>query len=839
MADTLDKIIDDFIEGKIIDENLEDIMGERFGRYSKYIIQDRALPDVRDGLKPVQRRILYAMHRLGLTQDKPYKKSARIVGDVIGKYHPHGDSSVYEAIVRMSQDFKMREILIDMHGNNGSIDGDSAAAMRYTEARMSKVSEFLLQDIDKYTVDYAPNFDDEEYEPIVLPARFPNLIVNGASGISAGYATEIPPHNIEEVIKAIIKFIDKPALTTDELLEIMPGPDFPTGAIVQGEEGIRQAFETGKGRIKIKSNVTIEDMDIVITEIPYETNKASLVRAMDEIRLKRKVDGIKEVRDESSSEGLRVVVEVKKSFEPEAILNFLHKKTDLTKTYTYNMVAINNKRPQTMSVFDIFNAYIYHQKEVVTNRANHDMRKAKHRLHIVEGIIYMVDILDEVIALIRKSASKKDAKTQLTTTFVFTEEQAEAILTLQLYRLSHTDLQGLKKEKKELEALIEHLNDVLSNENTLEKVIKKELRNVIKAVKTPRRSQIEQSIEKITVDEEALIESESVAVAISKDGYVKQASLRSYKATDTVELKENDAFIYESTITTHHTLLIFTSHGNYVFLPVYKIPQLKWKELGHHLSHFAALKDGERIVRVFAYESFNTLARLLFTTKQGLIKQTDVASFEVQRYQRTFNAVRLNAGDILNDVREIAGDTQEVMTISAQGHALRFDLQGIPVASTTAKGVKAMQLSANDTLATTLPLRAAGAIAVLTNRGTIKRIDPHSIQKKRRSQRGSRLYKPIKTNPYLVRDAVMLFASDYKHRAPMRIITTKAYVPLTAFAIKPTQGEHGKSFISKAHGEAQWLLITRAEEDETLPPLSDYTPEPTQSREQVSLFNKD
>jgi len=838
MAESIEKIIEEFVEGKIIDENLEDIMGERFGRYSKYIIQDRALPDVRDGLKPVQRRILYAMHRLGLTQEKPYKKSARIVGDVIGKYHPHGDSSVYEAIVRMSQDFKMRQPLIDMHGNNGSIDGDSAAAMRYTEARMAKVSEFLLQDIDKYTVDYAPNFDDEEYEPIVLPARFPNLLINGASGISAGYATEIPPHNLEEVSRAIIKYIDKPSLSIDEIINLMPGPDFPTGAIVQGEEGIRQAYETGKGRIKIKGNVDINGHDIVISEIPYEVNKANLVRAIDEIRLKRKVDGIKEVRDESSSEGLRIVVEVKKSIDPQAVVNFLHKKTDLTKSYSYNMVAINNKRPSLMSIYNIFDAYIYHQKEVVTNRSNHDLRKAKHRLHIVEGIIYMVDIIDAVIDLIRKSTSKKDAKEKLTSTFVFTEDQAEAILTLQLYKLSHTDLEGLKKEKETLEALIEHLNDILSNEKTLEKVIKKELRKVINTSKSPRLTVIESEIERIKVDEEALVESETVAVGVSKDGYIKHASPRSYKATDKVELKEHDAFLYEALITTHHTLLMFTNKGNYIFLPVFKIPQLRWKELGHHVSHFASIKDGETIERVMAFDTFDDAQTLLISSKQGMVKQTALNDFEVQRFQRTFNAITLNKGDSLADVRLVPSGSEEVLALSASGEALRYDLADIPVSSTQAKGVKAMQLRNKDSLALTMPLQAYHVVAVLTNRGTIKRVDPIDIIKKRRAQRGMRLYKEIKTNPYLIVDAKRFDAQDYKYRAPLRIITSKTVVDLSAFDVKASQGEHGKAFVKKQDGAAKWLLKTTIESDETeqLPPITDYVPQDESESEQVSLF---
>ncbi len=839
MAEKLTKIIEEFVEGKILNETLNEIVGERFGRYSKYIIQDRALPDVRDGLKPVQRRILYAMHRLGLTQDKPYKKSARIVGDVIGKYHPHGDSSVYEAIVRLSQTFKMREPLIDMHGNNGSIDGDSAAAMRYTEARMSKVSEFLLQDIDKRTVDYIPNFDDEEYEPIVLPARFPNLLANGATGISAGYATEIPPHNLNEVIKGIIKRIDDPLSTVEDLLKVIKGPDFPTGAIVQGKDGIRSAFETGRGRIIIKSKVAIENQDIIITEIPYEVNKATLVRTIDEIRLKKKVDGIKEVRDESSSEGLRVVVEVKNSFDPEAILAFIHKKTDLTKSFNYNMVAINNKRPETMNLLKIIDAYIYHQKEVITNRSNYDLRKAKKRLHIVEGIIYMVDILDEVIDLIRASKSKKDAKEKLTQTFVFTEEQAEAILTLQLHRLSQTDLSELKSEKASLEALIDHLNEILSNENELEKVIKKELRVVQKKAKTPRQSQIEEEIERIVVAEEDLIESEDVAVGVSKDGYLRVSSLRSYKATDQPDHKDNDAFMYEGVQSTLNSLVMFTNQGNYIYVPIFKIQATKWKDLGTHVSQFASLKDGEHVIHVDTVNSFNESKYYLFTTQKNHIKLTPLKAFEVQRYNRTIKAISLEKGDVLTHVSTVNTLNGEVLSVSEKGSALRFHLEEIPVASPTAKGVKAMQLGKKDRLAATIMLKDETSLLALTSRGTVKRIEIESIEKKKRTLKGTSIIKQPKSNPYLIQDLGLINNAQYKNRANVTVLTTKTSLQTTAFAFKTNMGETGKKILGTAHGRPFKLTIEPMEKDQDLPPISDYKATEMVQKEQVSLFEDD
>ncbi len=837
MSDSLAKIIDEFVEGKILDENLDEIVGERFGRYSKYIIQDRALPDVRDGLKPVQRRILFAMHKLGLTQEKPYKKSARIVGDVIGKYHPHGDSSVYESIVRMSQDFKMRMPLIDMHGNNGSIDGDSAAAMRYTEARMSKVSEYLLKDIDKKTVDFIPNFDDEEYEPIVLPARFPNLLINGASGISAGYATEIPPHNLNEVIRAVIKRIDQPDVTLEALLKIIKGPDFPTGAIVQGKEGIKDAYETGRGRIIIKSKVKIQKQALIITEIPYEVNKASLVRSIDDIRLKRKIDGLKEVRDESNKEGLRIVVDIKPSFAPEAILNFLHKKTDLTKSFNYNMVAINQKRPQTMGLLDILDAYIYHQKEVTTNRANFDLKKAQKRLHIVEGIIRMIDILDAVIALIRKSKSKKDAKNQLIKKHAFSEEQAEAILILQLYKLSSTDLNELKDERTNLEALIKELNDILSNEDALESVIKDELKAVQTKIKTKRQTQIEEAIERITISEEDLIESENVAIGITKEGYIRQSSLRSYKATEAPDLKDNDGFLYRGIHSTHDTLLLFTDHGHYVYLPIFKIPQSKWKDIGTHLNHFVATLDEENIIYATVVSKFDqNSGYLLFSTRKNMVKLTAIEDFDVLRYNKTFKAITLNKNDRLTHVSHVQDLNGEVVSFSKRGEALKYRLKEIAISGTQAKGVKSMSLSSKDHLSASIALKDHHDIVFITSRGTIKRLNPTLIPLKKRTLKGVALFKQPKSNPYEITDVVLLNQAQYKYRAKLHILTNKGSQTLSAFELKQKEAPQGKRFIKN---QKPWAMsIETVTSDEELSPINEYVMAKTTeaTSKQFSLF---
>lgn len=828
--------IEEFVNQKIIEENLENIVGERFGRYSKYIIQDRALPDVRDGLKPVQRRVLYSMYKLGMFSDKPYKKSARIVGDVIGKYHPHGDTSVYDAMVRLSQPWKIRNLLVDMHGNNGSIDGDSAAAMRYTEARMSFASEMLLKDIEKRTVDFVPNFDDEEYEPTVLPAYFPNLLCNGATGISAGYATEIPPHNLREVINAVVKRIETPEMTIDDLLKIMRGPDFPTGAIVQGKDQIKQAFETGRGRIIIKSKTEIIEQDIIITEIPYEVNKANLVRKMDDIRIKKQIDGIKEVRDESDREGLRIVIEVKKGFEPQIILNFLQKKTDLTKSYNYNMVAINNKRPMLMGVFQILDSYILHQKEVITNRSNYELRKALKRLHIVEGIIQMMDVLDEVISLIRSSKNKGDAKSKLMKAFKFTEEQSEAIVTLQLYRLSSTDIRALQEEQKSLEEQIENLNLILKNESELERVIIDELRDVQKKLNSKRLTVIEEEIEKITINEEELVTEEQVVVGITREGYVKSTSVRSYKATDQTSLRDNDSLLFSEEVSTLDVMLIFTNLGNYIYLPVFKIPNYKWKDLGTHINNIVQLSENESIVKILKVTDFTEDKNLLFVTKNNLVKQTELKEFEVSRYTKPVRAISLSKKDEVVSVDITDNKESEILIVSRKGEALRFNLDEIPVTSTTAKGVKGMNLGQSQELAAGIVLKDYHELLLLTNRGTIKRINITEIPKKKRTNKGVQLFKVVRSNPYLVQDLCLMNATQYKNRATVTINTTTTSVKISAFDIKQDKTENGKSFVGKSLGDSLFINIEEIEQDLTLAPISEYKKEEDHEIVQTTLF---
>ena len=631
---------------------LEEVMGERFGRYSKYIIQERALPDIRDGLKPVQRRILYAMYKDNNTYDKPYKKAAKAVGNVMGNFHPHGDSSIYGALVHLSQDWKMREPLIEMHGNNGSMDGDGPAAMRYTESRLSKISNLLLQDIDKETVQMILNFDDTEYEPTVLPAHFPNLLVNGSTGISAGYATEIPPHNLAEVIDAAVYLLKHPDATTDDLMEFVKGPDFPTGGIVLGTKGIKEAYETGRGRIQVRSKTTIQDIkghrqQIVVTEVPFGVNKAMMVKKIDEIRLNKEIDGISEVRDETDRHGLSIVIELKKGADSQNILNYLFKNTDLQVSYNFNMVAIDRMTPVQVGLKRILSSYLTHKKDVVTKRTEFDLKKAKQRLEIVEGLIHALDILDQVIKTIRSSKDKKDAKNNLIAKYEFTPNQAEAIVSLQLYRLTNTDVNQLKQEQTELNKKIDKFNEILSDNQVLEKVVVKELNAVKKEFGSPRRTEITAKAAKIEINEKALVADEDVRVLVSKDGYLKRSSIRSFQSTDTSDngLPDGDKVIFEKTMSTLDNLYIFTNKGNLIYRPVHELIETKWKETGQHLSQEIGLDSDEEIIRVFEINDLKANLNFLIATNDGYIKQVTLADLQPTRTykSRAITAIKLKS----------------------------------------------------------------------------------------------------------------------------------------------------------------------------------------------------
>ena len=738
---------------KIYDYSLEDIMGERFGRYSKTIIQDRALPDVRDGLKPVQRRILYTMYQEKNTYDKPYRKSAKTVGDVMGHYHPHGDSSIYEAMVRMSQWWKQNTPYIDMHGNNGSMDGDSPAAYRYTEARLSKISNELLKDINKDTVIMTYNYDDTLFEPTVLPAKFPNLLVNGSNGISAGYATNIPPHNLGEVIDATIKRIDSPNCHLDTILDIIKGPDFPTGGIACGKQGIIDAFTTGRGKVIIKSKHEIVNnkgkIQIVISEIPFDVNKANLVRKIDEIRIDKKIDGIIEVRDESDLENpATIVIDLKKDANSELVVNYLLKNTDMQIAYNYNMVAIVNNRPMTLGIIPILDAYIAHQKEVVLKRTKFDLDHAKAEMHIVEGLIKALSILDAVIKTIRASKNKMDAKDNLVKEFQFTEKQAEAIVMLQLYKLTNTDVTELLERKDNLKLMIDFLEGILNDENKLKNVMKDELKTIKKEYATPRKTSIEDEVSEIRIDTTSMISKEDCVVVVTKQGYVKRVSLRSFKASEEETLvKENDYLIGLYQMNTLDTLLLFTDLGNYLYVPVYEIPDLKWKELGKHISNIIKISSDESIIKSIPVYDFTKNIYITLFSKHGLVKRTKLDEFKVTRYSKPMSCMKLKDGDRVVSVCDNNGS--EVFIATKNGYGLRYKTDEISVVGIKASGVKAISLK-DDEVVSGILFDEAEYVTLITANGTGKRVKINEFELLTRARRGVLLVRDVKTNPYRI-----------------------------------------------------------------------------------------
>lgn len=740
----------------IQDLSLEDVLGDRFGRYSKYIIQERALPDVRDGLKPVQRRILYAMYSSGNTHDKNFRKSAKTVGDVIGQYHPHGDSSVYEAMVRLSQDWKLRHVLIEMHGNNGSIDNDPPAAMRYTEAKLSLLAEELLRDINKETVSFIPNYDDTTLEPMVLPSRFPNLLVNGSTGISAGYATDIPPHNLAEVIQATLKYIDNPDITVNQLMKYIKGPDFPTGGIIQGIDGIKKAYESGKGRIIVRSKVEEETLrngrkQLIITEIPYEVNKSSLVKRIDELRADKKVDGIVEVRDETDRTGLRIAIELKKDVNSESIKNYLYKNSDLQISYNFNMVAISDGRPKLMGIRQIIDSYLNHQIEVVANRTKFELDNAEKRMHIVEGLIKALSILDKVIELIRSSKNKRDAKENLIEVYEFTEEQAEAIVMLQLYRLTNTDIVALEGEHKELEALIKQLRHILDNHDALLNVIKEELNEIKKKFKSERLSLIEAEIEEIKIDKEVMVPSEEVILSMTRHGYIKRTSIRSFNASgvEDIGLKDGDSLLKHQEVNTQDTVLVFTNKGRYLFIPVHKLADIRWKELGQHVSQIVPIEEDEVVINVFNEKDFNTDAFYVFATQNGMIKKSTVLLFKTTRFNKPLIATKVKENDDLISVMRFEKD-QLITVITNKGMSLTYNTSELSDTGLRAAGVKSINLKAEDFVVMTEDVSENDTILMATQRGSLKRISFKILQVAKRAQRGITLLKELKKNPHRI-----------------------------------------------------------------------------------------
>ena len=768
------------VNKKIYDYSLEYIMGDNFAKYAKTIIQDRALPDVRDGLKPVQRRILYAMYKDGNTYDKPTKKSAKAVGNIMGFYHPHGDSSIYDALVRMSQWWKNNHCFVEMQGNNGSMDGDGPAAMRYTEARLSKIAGEMLKDINKDTVLMSLNYDDSLLEPTVLPARFPNLLVNGATGISAGYATNIPPHNLGEVIDATIKRIEKPDCDLSDILKIIKGPDFPTGGVAEGVKGITEALRTGRGKVTVRCKYEItgpkNNRQIIISEIPYDVNKSALVKKIDEIRIDKKVDGISEVRDETDRNGLQIAIDLKKGANEDLIVNYLLKNTDMMISYNYNMVAIVNQRPMTLGVLQILDAYIAFQKEVITRRTEFDLKVAKARMHILEGLIKALSILDEVIRVIRGSKNKANAIENLQTEFDFTKEQAEAIVNLQLYKLTNTDVTELEEEIKQREKEIAIWTEILENEEALKHVMKTELNLVKKEYATPRKTEIKDEVTEIKIDETSLIPKEDCIVVVTDEGYVKRVSTRSYSSSQEatgLKVTDHPIGIYEAN--TMDVLILFTSLGNFLYIPVYELPDLKWKDLGKHVSNIVKISSNEDILSSYLVKDFNEKVNFISITRKGMIKQTPLHDLKVQRYSKPITLIKLKEGDRAINVTKAE---EEIFITTHSGLGLRYKTEEVPVTSLRGSGVKAINLK-DDTVASGQSFTNGDFLTIITDKGTAKRVKIDEFEITSRARKGVQVIRDVKTNPYHIIDAFVV-----THKDEIGILTDEiTYYKVTSFPI--------------------------------------------------------
>ena len=747
------KKIEENIVEKIYDYTLEEIMGDRFGRYAKSIIQDRALPDVRDGLKPVQRRILWSMYESKNTYDKPFRKSAKAVGDIMGHYHPHGDSSIYDALVRLSQRWKMREPLVEIHGNNGSIDGDGPAASRYTEARLSKIANVMLSDINKDAVKMTLNYSDEDLEPTVLPAHFPALLVNGSTGISAGYATNIPPHNLAEVIDATIKRIDSPNCRLDTILEIIKGPDFPTGGVVEGKDGLIQAYTTGKGKVVLKANYEIIEekgkKQILIKEIPYEVLKEQLKKKIEDIKSDKKIDGIVDVIDESDRTNMaRLVIELKKDADANLIINYLLKNTDLQINYNFNVVAIDNKRPKTLGLLEILDAFILHKEEVVINRSKFDLEHSKKRLHIVEGFIKALDILDEVIKTIRKSKNKADAIENLVKEYDFTTEQATAIVMMQLYKLTNTDVTDLQNEHANLLELIKYLTSVINDESVLKGVMKEELRSIKKEFATPRRTIIKDEITEIKIDELSMIPKEDFIVSVSKSGYIKKLSIKVYNSNNETDyvLKEKDYLIGLYKINNIDTIILITNLGNYCYLPVRDITECKYKDIGKHISSYIPLSEGETIIASFGIKNFDSRTITLFS-KDGLVKQTELSNLPVTRYSKPMTIFKLKDND---EVVSASINDGVVYIVTENGFALKFNKEEIPVVGLKTSGVKGIKLVSDSVVSAFVTNENHEYITIFTDKNTAKRVKLEEIDYSKRSLKGDNILHSPKSKKYKI-----------------------------------------------------------------------------------------
>ena len=734
------------IQDKLIPVNLEEEMKRSFISYAMAVIIDRALPDVRDGLKPVHRRILYDMAELGITPDKPYRKSARLVGDVLGKFHPHGDSSVYDAMVRLAQPFNIRYMLVDGQGNFGSVDGDGAAAMRYTEARMTKLAPYLLQDIEKNTVDMYPNFDETLEQPAVLPSRFPNLLVNGSSGIAVGMATNIPPHNLREVIDGVICMIDNPDATIDDLMEHIKGPDFPTGGMILGRRGIREAYYTGHGRIEVRARTNIEPMGnnrhrIVVTEIPYMVNKARLVEKIAELCHEKRIEGIADIRDESDRSGMRIVIELKKDVYPQVVLNYLYKHTSLQETFGANMLSLVNGKPRVLSLRDMLYYYIEHQKDVVTRRTRYELDKAQARAHILQGLLRALDFIDDIVALIRASKDSATAKVSLMERFDFTERQAQAILDMRLARLTGLERDKLQAEFDALMAEIARLTAILADEKLLMGVIKEEITVIRDKFGDDRRTELT-TIEG-EIDVEDLIQEEDMVVTLTHQGYVKRIAKSVYRAQNRggrgvtgMTTKEEDFAVQMRVVSTHDEIMFFTNRGRVYRLKCYQIPEAGRQARGTAIVNLLQLAGDEKVSRMVPVPGATGDNNLVMATREGMIKKTPFGEFQNLR-KNGLIAIVLKEGDELIGV-ELSGGEDELLLGTRKGMCIRFSEKHIRPMGRSSMGVKSMRLAPDDCVIDMCPLNAGSEVLAVTELGYGKRTSPDEYREQGRNGKGIR-----------------------------------------------------------------------------------------------------
>jgi len=825
---------------KIVNENLENILGDRYAAYAKDVIQDRAIPDARDGLKPVQRRIIFGMYKDRIFQKKKRIKCAKVVGQVMGNYHPHGDSSIYEALVRMGQDWVMRVPLIDFQGNNGSIDGDSAAAMRYTEARLCAISEQLTLDLEKRTVDMQFTYDDSKLEPMVLPARFPNLLVNGSSGIGVGFATQIPPHNFHEVIEATIYKIQHPNAKLEKLREFVLGPDFPTGGTIYQCAGLDSIYENGVGRVDICSKYEIlktkTNHQIIITEIPYGLKKQDMVVEMEKLARAKTIDGMLEVRDESDGPNIRVVIDLKDDAKSDLIVNYLIKNRLVMGAFNANMVCIVDGRPKTLGLIDALNAFINHQIDVIRRRSTYDLLKNQERLHIVNGIIVAIINIDEVVRIIRASKTKLESKEKLIARFKISEKQAEAILMMPLYRLNNTDVLEFETEKSRLEGEIKNLNEILSNEDSLNKLIISDLRELNKTYISPRKTVIEGTLEVKAVDERDLIAKEEVMLNLTRDGYVKRSSMKSYVSSGDNALpgvKSEDIIIYCGQLKTTDYLLAFTSLGNYLHIPVHLIQEGKWKDEGKHINYLVTLASDEKIVKAINVSTFRPDLFIGLVSARGQIKKTSVQEFSASRYAKPINCMRLMPGDSLVDAHVLHGN-DDLIIIASDGRATFYNENEVTPLGIRAGGIKTINNLRDANIVGFYPYNKneKSKMLILTDMGYYKIFEPHQLEITKRLGKVQDAVRTFKSDPHKVIYIQKISNEEKDSSYKTHILTkeknifvlelTEFYLfPIDKYAKTNIEGFDKKDpFISAYSRDTEWIgKSTKSEFTGTLPPI--------------------